>query len=165
MAEQRSVSGYRFYSFTNMYLSPMQKGIQTAHAVSEMSAKYLSKIEEFAGKDFRNEHSAFTVWAELDKTVIVLNGGYSSNLRSIYKTCKKFCKELRNGGAGLPVVRFYESDDALDNALTAVGIILPEVVYTTAAAIRRGEYVMDAHSFSQAEMDFYNMLNSCSLAT
>lgn len=164
MAEQRSLSGYRFYSFTNMYLSPMQKGIQTAHAVSEMSAKYLCNSENVE-KMFDTEFGTFNTWAEQDKTVIVLNGGYSSNLKYIYHVCKKFSKNLRRTGEGLPFVRFYESDDALDGALTAVGIILPESVYATASAIRRGVIELSEDAFPDEAIMFYNMLNSCSLAT
>ncbi len=150
MAEPSSIEKYRLYSFVNMYLSDKQKGIQTTHVTSQMTVKW---------KNFDEHTYVFGVWAEEDKTVIMLNGGYSSNLRAIYKTCKKFSKEYDNF---LPYVKFHESEDALDGALTAVGIILPADVYDFAAALRKG--LVNTDSCSKAEVDFYTMLNSCPLA-
>jgi len=109
----------RAYFFGNMYLSPIQQGIQAAHVTHELFLKY--------GID-----SQLFDWAHDHKTMILLNGGYSVNLRdlmTLFDTHKN----------PYPWAHFNEGDDSLDGALTSVGIILPERIYVTAAAMRDDE--------------------------
>ena len=55
---------YRFYSFVaNLYLSPLQCGLQTAHAVSNMA-----KPQVTPGKW---EQNVFNDWAMQDKTIVI----------------------------------------------------------------------------------------------
>jgi hypothetical protein len=65
----------------------------------------------------------FCEWSLKHKTVIVLNGGFSSNLL-------KLEQEL-----GLnhpyPFASFCEGMDELNGAMTVVGIVLPEKVYSS----------------------------------
>jgi hypothetical protein len=106
-----------------MYLSPIQKGIQSAHLTHDLFVKY---------KDYADVEMKTTLfdWAENHKTMIVLNGGYSSTLEDLHLS---LC-DSRNP---YPFTHFKESDEALGGALTCVGIVLPEKIYETAALIRK----------------------------
>jgi hypothetical protein len=61
-------------------------------------------------------------WNKNHKTWVLLDGGYASNLRRIAEIFKKYEEEF-------PWAEFHEEQDALDGALTAIGIILPEFIY------------------------------------
>ena len=112
----------RFYAFGNMYLSSIQQGLQAAHVVSEMSTKYWGEQSEYA-------HS-FYDWAANHKTMVLLNGGYGENLRDLIDFFDCMDNEY-------PFAYFRESEAALDNALTSVGIILPSDIYDGAKELRR----------------------------
>ena len=109
----------RAYFFGNMYISSIGQGIQAGHVLAELFVKY-------------QQHSAWAVvtiptqhlydWAHNHKTMILLNGGYSEALRSISELFA--AKENP-----YPWSVFHEGQDALDGALTCVGIILPEKIY------------------------------------
>lgn len=102
----------RLYSFTNMYLSSLQKGLQTAHMISKMSVADNTSISVVA--------NMYSEWANVDNTIIILNGGGDAKMHDIlYKNILPLKKEL-------PVGFFYESREALNGALTSVGIIVPE---------------------------------------
>lgn len=110
----------RLYAFSNMYLSSLQNGLQTAHVVAEMFTKYTAEMQQAAIL----EH-----WAEEHKTIVILNAGYSEEIRSLIQ----FFKHTDNP---LPWAYFCEGKDALDGALTCVGIIIPEEFYEAAKEIR-----------------------------
>jgi len=104
----------RFYSITNMYLSDIQKGIQTAHAVAECSL---------------TDNALYGEWAEKGKTIIVLNGGYTSNLKRMANLVSE---------STLDGVAFNESEEALDGALTVVGVVVPERFYVLGDYAKQG---------------------------
>jgi hypothetical protein len=58
----------RMYCLTLYNISPIQQGIQSAHAIVEY-AQVFSKTEEYQR------------WAQVDKTIIILNGGSSVTLK------------------------------------------------------------------------------------
>lgn len=147
-----SEAEYRLYSFTNMYLSSIQKGIQTAHVVSEMSAIWCENPPSLDAKE------VFDVWADQDKTVIVLNGGNQANLENIFQCAEKFATEYE-----LPVVRFYEDQESLGGALTAVGIILSKEIYNLASEMRKLQTELVTGLSDNTNM-FLNVLNQCGLA-
>ena len=99
---------YRLYCLTNMYLSSLQKGLQTAHVVGELA---LNSTDDL-----------FTEWAEKDKTIIVLNGGNSASLEA-------FEEFLSTSECVWPWAAFREDEQSLNGAITAVGVIVPESVY------------------------------------
>jgi hypothetical protein len=117
-----SAQEYRFYSFVNMYLSPMQKGIQTAHAVSEMFSYY----EVLSGLP-SEELLSYSDWAREDKTVIVLDGGNQNGLFALYDDLVDI---IKNHKVNIPVIKFHEDVQSLNGALTAVGILLPKEIYS-----------------------------------
>lgn len=102
----------RAYFFGNMYLSQIQHGIQAAHVVTEMFTQF---------KSYKYS-PMLTQWAEQDKTMILLNGGPTPLM---YETLEL----MKNPHNHYPWACFYEP--FLDDALTSIGIILPEEVYDT----------------------------------
>lgn len=153
----------RLYSFVNYYLSPIQHGIQTAHCVSELSWMY---------KFNTKQAKAYYDWAKNHKTVVVLNGGNSLALDTTYWRLSAFSEQLK-----LPVTRFYEDEQSLNRALTAVAIILPENLYDVEylpadpkSAIKErlsNAYVYDGGSYVEGrdvEYDLISLVKSHRLA-
>ena len=111
----------RAYYFGNMYLSSIQQGIQAAHVTAEMFRKYRN-ID-------MNTSSMLFDWAINHKVMVLLNAGYGAEISSLVA----FFDEGQNP---YPYAYFRESQEALDAALTCVGIILPDTVYETSKLIR-----------------------------
>lgn len=110
----------RFYSFTNAnYMSQLQLGLQTAHCVAEMTVKYHN----------RPNMQQFDEWAKLHETIVILNGGNCAALLDLHQF-------LDNMSNPYLFTKFHEDSDSLNNAITCVGIILPEEVYETARLLR-----------------------------
>lgn len=97
---------YRMYVFVERHLSPIDKGIQGAHAIVEYSCQ--SKVKD-----------EYLQWAEYDKTIIMLNGGTVHDLIDIRNVL------LDND---IPFSQFIESDM---NMLTAIAVLVEEKVYAT----------------------------------
>ncbi len=113
-----SSKNLRGYFFSNMYLSDKQHGIQTSHTVAVMASRYGRGPEGYPERDM------YYQFVDHGMTKIVLNGGYQSTLQKVYEILETVCPKL-----GLPYARFYEEQDALNGALTNVGVILPEEIY------------------------------------
>ncbi len=114
----------RAYFFTNMYLSSLQQGLQSAHCTANIYARYTTYSEGC------NQLEMLRLWSLEHQTIIILNGGFSSNLIDI----KLLFDDPNNP---YPHSSFKESCDALNNALTCVGIVVPERIYEGASFIRR----------------------------
>jgi hypothetical protein len=113
----------RAYFFGNFYLSSIQQGIQAQHCTSEMLLKYLVD-EDGPRPDSRQE--MLGDWAREHKTSILLNGGDCAEL---FRT-----RELMYDDSNpYPWTYFRESEGALERAITCVGIILPEKMYSDEA--------------------------------
>lgn len=126
----------RAYFFTNMYLSSIQQGIQPLHVVGDMFVKY-NEMNRLAASYQGSEPTTMQWdilmrWAREHKTVICLNAGYSQEIHDLVKI-------LESPDNPFPWAYFNEGNDALDGALTSVGIILPEEVYGLAAGLRDKE--------------------------
>ena len=134
----------RAYFFTNMYLSQIQRGIQAGHVIGEMSIKY-------------DHCSDFYKWALYNKTMIVLNGGMNDNL-------EKITELFNNNENPYNWAYFQESEEALNCAVTCVGIILPENIYDIASDIRAKSVMVDWNSISEWEIELIEIINSCRLA-
>lgn len=111
----------RFYSFTNLYTSGIHAGIQTAHAVHEMMWKYGSTDHDRSLSKYKNLRE----WAENHKTIIVKQAGYHASLDSLYDELKEPSAWLH-----LPIIRWRESKEALNGATTAIGIVVPQSIYS-----------------------------------
>ena len=112
---------YRAYFFGNMYLSSIQQGIQAAHVVADMFMKY--EQDNLVALDILHE------WATSHKTMVLLNAGYSEEIRALHRL-------FDDRGNKYPYDYFTEAAEALDGALTCIGIVLPNAVYETAKALR-----------------------------
>lgn len=124
----------RAYFFGNLYLSSIQQGIQAAHAVVDMFVKYKSPCVQY---------DILLEWAANHKTMILLNGGYTQEIHNLIT----FFSEKDNP---LPWAPFHESREALDGALTTVGIILPEEFYLAAKELQSPSHPADSNTaFSQ----------------
>jgi len=114
----------RFYGIKNMYMGGIHTGIQCGHALGEIMRKYGRPKLALGDQHLINKHLCDTVWDFIDnhKTWILLDGGYASNLRSMLEVFAKHSDEF-------PFAEFHEEQEALDGALTAIGIILPPWIY------------------------------------
>lgn len=96
---------YRMYVLVLKQLSGIDKGIQAAHACLEYALKYGET------NDYRN-------YINNDKTIIVLNGGTSSDFLNIYNTLQD---------ANINFGYFKEPD--LNNTITAICFLVDKLVY------------------------------------
>lgn len=153
----------RMYCVVNQYIAGIHAGIQSAHAMSEMFLDY-SQRRNKAG-------SLLWDWADRDKTVIVLNGGYQSSLQEL-------CEKLKPLSGTYPWASFCEEQDALNGAMTAVAVVLPEYMYSPQYAEvvdlvklpgynppqianqYRDEMGNTVHSYTQPEKDLITMIKS-----
>lgn len=95
------------YSLVLRQLNPMQKGIQSAHSIVEYASKYHKRTE-------------FIQWSNVDKTIIVLDGGTYQDL----KECRNILDELE-----VKYSCFYEED--LNGLLTSISFIVEDKVWDT----------------------------------
>ena len=102
---EQKILEQRMYVFVERHLSPIDKGIQSAHAVVEYSNKF-SKNENYYQ------------WSFYDKTLILLNGGVVSDLVDLTKTFYE---------NEIPFSFFKEVD--MDNILTSVAVLVDERVF------------------------------------
>lgn len=107
---------YRMYVFVERHLSPIDKGIQAAHAIAEYGMM-LGMDEEY------ND------WCCRDKTIVLLNGGNVNDLRDI---------QFELSRCNVKFAEFLEPD--LDDIPTAVALLVEDKVYN---AIPFKEYVID----------------------
>lgn len=106
------------YSFTNMYLEGIHAGIQTAHMINEMWVKYTN-----GNPFYKRRLEILQSWAKTDKVIFIYNGGYQSTLDDRQARFSHLSHAL-----DLPYASFRESPEALNNALTCVGIIAPSTI-------------------------------------
>lgn len=104
---------YRLYSFiANGYLSPLQCGLQTAHAIADMSVKY---------QPGDHAYSAYVTWADEHKTIIICAAFNSRGVRDCYAELQRVGEIL-----GLPISIFFEDEDSLNGAATACAVVVPQ---------------------------------------
>jgi hypothetical protein len=96
---------YRMYSFVLKQLNPIQKGVQTAHAVVEYATAYHNTNE-------------YQRWSKLDKTLIMLDGGTYPEMMELLETLKS---------NGIKYEYFEEED--LNHLVTAITVIADERVW------------------------------------
>lgn len=162
----------RLYTFTNMYLSDIQKGIQSAHLVHEImneahdNCMTIASDSDLTTQEIHFDKKALMVkeWAEEHKTMIVCNGGNSANLNAIGEL-------FSNTQNPYPFAWFNEDEESLNGAITCVGIVLPEELYD---CVRRADveeecgyvYETDTHVYRQGQymFDLLDMVKRARLA-
>lgn len=131
---------FRCYHFCNYYLSPLQNGIQSAHAQVELFNKYVFNDDQNQISSTFNEIAILKEWAMNDKTMICLNGGNCDQLKDII--CSLQCINHQ-----FPWASFNEDTCSLNGALTNVTVILPEYIYNhDTNNINSNQYINDLHS-------------------
>jgi hypothetical protein len=158
----------RAYFFTNFYMSSLQKGIQSLHCITDLMVQYddvMRSPQEQARKDMLMD------WAANHKVVILLNGGNSADLQEIYDKLASTSPQTT-----YPYGKFNEDEQSLNNALTCVGVVVPEKIYLLADLIRRKEPVMHTlsiidkngtmvvYELTDADMAVADILSQYSLA-
>ena len=103
--DSKVVYEQRMYSLVLRQLNPVQKGVQTTHAVVEYANKYSSDEE-------------YKQWAETDKTLIMLDGGTYQEMVRIYDTLKEL---------GIKFADFQETD--LNYLTTSITFLADERVW------------------------------------
>lgn len=93
------------YCIVLKYLSPIQKGIQSAHAIVEYSNQY-KNTEDYLS------------WAKNDKTIVVLNGSDCTDINNIVEILDDYSIEY-----GV----FHE--ESLGNIITAICFLCPTDLY------------------------------------
>lgn len=116
----------RLYSFVNYYISPLQQGLQTAHVVAELFNDYT----------LCGPFEILREWSEDHKTIVILKGGNSKDLLDLFYI-------FNDENNDYPFAQFCEDEQSLNGACTAVGIVLPPMIYNTAALIRSKQLVYD----------------------
>lgn len=127
----------RAYSLNNMYLSGIHAGIQTAHSHHELALKYLVKLND--NKNTDNQKELLIDFLQNHKTIVVLNGGMHTNLLSFLSILNLYERDI-----DYPFAEFYESQEALNGALTNITIILPEKIYAYSRILTR---ILNEQSF------------------
>ncbi len=143
----------RFYAWGNMYMSSIQQGIQSLHCVSEMYIKY-SSIER--SESIQNAN--LFEWGADHKTVVILNAGEMSALEKV----EDLMSEVANPYAW---ASWRESPEAMNNALTNVGVILPERMYK--AAREKKKYWRNwenRQKLTEWEIELVDLINSTYMA-
>jgi hypothetical protein len=122
----------RYYAFGNYYLSSLQQSLQAHHACQEIYNKHFIDIDtDFDDADsYSTQQSGYNTWSRDHKTIVLLNGGNSSDLLEL----KQFFKSVYHPYA---FASFNEDEQSLNGALTSVCIILPARIYETASQDRR----------------------------
>ena len=152
----------RFYGFCNYYLSGLQQALQSAHVISDLAVKYPATSKE---------NQTYREWAKNHKTIILLNGGNSADLEYINEQLTNF----RKRGMPLPFTKFHEDEQSLNQALTAVGVVVPEKYYSVSPVYRAlknsGKQIDEIQkilsidfSFKKWETEFVTLIGSYNLA-
>lgn len=129
MSENEKLRGY---FFTNMYLSGLQKGLQSAHAVHDAFVKYEDPTIDI----FHPAYSLLWEWARHHRTMVILDAGYHEEIEDL-------ATFFDTDDNPYPWEIVNEAEDALRGAATCVMIVLPEEIYKTAEKVRKGKYKPD----------------------
>lgn len=97
------------YSLVLRQLSPIQKGVQSAHSIVEYIKKFYTSSE-------------YIQWVNVDRTIIMLDGGTFQEM----KECRETLETL-----GVPYAVFYEED--LGNLVTSISFLVEDKVWDSDA--------------------------------
>ena len=130
---------YRMYSLVLRQLTPIQKGVQTTHAVVEYTNKYFNTPE-------------YKQWSEHDKTLIMLDGGTAPKLNDIIEILKDY---------DIKFATFQEPD--LNDLTTAICFLANEEVWKEIY----DEYYNEPHDYLMEANQIYilrKILKTCHLS-
>lgn len=144
-------SNYRLYTFINFYLSSIQQGIQSAHIVSNLFIKYdCTGCEHKHEQDYDVANDVLWQWAEHDKTIIVLNGGTSFDIRQNFIDVMNLVPKCET--FAIPFVFFQEDHNALGiyehGLVTGFGMVVPQQMWDAV------EYPLNQNKLNQTGQYF-----------
>lgn len=106
---------YRLYTFVaGLYLSPLQRGLQTAHVVGELMTKYKPDFNDVAD-------SAYD-WAAEDKTIIICDAGNHQGVVDCWAELKRTAIDTVMVCGAI----FHEDEQSMNGMATACGVIVPK---------------------------------------
>lgn len=108
----------RVYVWTHNWLSPIQKGIQGAHAVAELGHACMGNAAA------SEAYAAYQEWVTQNKTLVFLSGGNSSALSDL----KEFLQGSLGGENQTYWSSFYEDEESLSSTMTAIAVLPTEMV-------------------------------------
>lgn len=118
-----SDQNHRLYTFTaNLYLSPLQCGLQSAHVVGNIAAT-MDHLE-LANFDSIRTSQAFHDWAHLDKTIIICAATNHAGVEACWAEIERI-----NTALLLPAAIFHEDEDSMNGMATACGVVVPEAYW------------------------------------
>lgn len=136
----------RAYFWGNFYLSSIQQGIQALHCLGEMFVKYGTNAQHDTAEGAEREDMLYD-WADHYKTVVVLNGGDSSDLMQL-------TANMAVDGNDLPWASWAEDYRSLKNAVTCVGIIVDEKIIANVDEVRLARKERRKFNFTERLDDF-----------
>jgi len=124
----------RLYLVVCRYSIAIQAGIQAMHVIPEMYEKYLKPVSKNV-----LPRTKLQDWAQNHKTVMVMRtfGGHDS-VQDLFIELASPATSMN-----LPFAMFYEG--AMNNAATAVGIVVPTEYYSTPVE-EQNEFLQSIHA-------------------
>lgn len=103
----------RVYVWTHNWLSPLQKGIQGAHAIAELGHACMRNSAS------SESYVAYQEWVTQNKTLVFFSGGSSASLLELKEY---LCGSLK--GENKTFWRdFYEDEESLSSTMTAIAVL------------------------------------------
>lgn len=145
----------KMYVLCHQWLSPLQKGLQGAHAIVSLV---------YNNQDNKEFMESFNTWADQYETMVFLNGGNTKNLREMYQLTYNTFPTATFG------MIFTEDEESLNNSPTAVAILVSEGVCTLMDEYRETPYdareqflEMELHGLPR-EQEFVRLMAGMRLA-
>ena len=157
---------YHFYSFVaHHYLSPLQQGLQTAHAVALLSyAVHSHAVGQLSFATNRPNREQFAQWSGFDKTIIICGASNHAGVVHAYEQFKIFT-DTGLLGYMQPVI-FFEDEQSMNKMATACGVLVPSRYYDAWFSPELGRWVSPENEppLTDFENDFVTYLKSFRLA-
>lgn len=108
---------FRFYSYVaGGYLSELQKGLQTAHVIADMSVQDMTE----------DARMMYEVWAAGHKTIIICTVFNSAGVVEQYQKLRYWIEQNK---LDMTASLFCEDIQSLNGAPTACGVVVPSFIY------------------------------------
>lgn len=151
---------YRFYSFVaHHYLSQLQCGLQTAHAIASLGAQVYACAP--MGDSHNSIRNQYNQWAAEDQVIIICGAGNHAGVTNAFNTLRDASNNIP--GLYLPIVMFMEDHDSMNGMATAAGIVVSDRYYDVECD-STGWLAINGPEFTLAEQEFVNILKSYRLA-
>jgi len=121
------VKNMRLYSFVaGLYLSQLQRGLQTAHVLGELNSKYEDHGANLARME---KQQLLREWQRKHKTIIIASAMTAGEVRRLHEKLLTMTADWQPSPMQMPVAMFCEDVESADGMATAVGIVVPQHYY------------------------------------